>query len=156
MISWNTPSSPLRKAVLLSLLHKGHQGSERLGACSRSHSSWELGMVRSLPLTATPHCFPDVWGSLWHRVPEPCVLIRSTGFVSMQALGSPTLGALMTYMLSPPWRSQTSQPNHSIQGLMAFSLPLHPPHFSLGNSDSLFKNYLCFIPIRITEIRKLD
>lgn len=24
---------------VLSLLHRGHQGSERLGACSRSHSS---------------------------------------------------------------------------------------------------------------------
>lgn len=113
----------MRQTVLLFLSYR-EQGSERLESYPKSHSTGELGMIPSPPLTTALHSLPTVWAYLSQSPPAPSPH-GGYGFylhlVSMQAPGSPTSGALMTYM--PPTPAAPDQPiQPGARGKFQFSL----------------------------------
>lgn len=123
----NAQSSRMRKVELLSLWYRGgHQGSERLGICSKSHSSCGMGMM---PSPATGHYPTLPPHSLRCYFTESPSSVSSWGVV---VLSSPTLreGPLGALPWVPSWLTWPPPPlppnrqsNHSSHRLKAIPIP---------------------------------
>lgn len=155
MISRNPHSSPI-----IPVIQAGHQGSERLRTCPKSHSSCGTGDRPPASLLPTaPHFSP---------LSEPQSSMESTSPLSTEVVVCPHL-----FYIQAPWEPHLGCPadphvpssqHHCLRpvtpapagGAQGHAYPTPTAPLGLGNSSSLFMTYPYSIPTGLAETRKLD
>ena len=132
------------------------KNKDRRGLGSRPKSPSSCGPGNAAQAWFWPPPPSSLFEALFQGGPEPCVLRWDTGIVSTfpwRPLSTlPWVPDDINSTPAPCHCPQTSQSSHSSQGLEATPSPLP---MSLWAAPALLNTHLCFISMRLTEIRQV-